>query len=185
VVCVAALWATLEALDLSVKKRRVTPLNRSAPTLPARIAWRETQGSLSVDRLVFIDETWASTAMTRRYGRAKHPRGKQLRAGLKPDTEVEPERSAAWLAHQSGGLGVGGSNPLAPTNKIKGSPNPPSKSKSPVPHQCLKKRVLRGRALSLWRPAMSLYVMAFPEHASDLLKRLGAHNNRLRCNKGL
>ncbi len=25
------------------------------------------------------------------------------------------ERSAAWLAHQSGGLGVGGSNPLAPT----------------------------------------------------------------------
>ena len=29
------------------------------------------------------------------------------------------ERSAARLAHQSGGLGVGGSNPLAPTNKIK------------------------------------------------------------------
>ena len=30
------------------------------------------------------------------------------------------ERSAAWLAHQSGGLGVGGSNPLAPTNIFKG-----------------------------------------------------------------
>ena len=29
------------------------------------------------------------------------------------------ERSAAWLAHQSGGLGVGGSNPLAPTNTLK------------------------------------------------------------------
>ena len=29
------------------------------------------------------------------------------------------ERSAAWLAHQSGGLGVAGSNPAAPTNKIK------------------------------------------------------------------
>ena len=29
------------------------------------------------------------------------------------------ERSAAWLAHQSGGLGVGGSNPLAPTNLFK------------------------------------------------------------------
>jgi hypothetical protein len=26
------------------------------------------------------------------------------------------ERGAVWLAHQSGGLGVGGSNPLAPTN---------------------------------------------------------------------
>ena len=30
-----------------------------------------------------------------------------------------PERSAAWLAHQSGGLGVGSSNLPAPTNKIK------------------------------------------------------------------
>src|SRR5262249_47798615 len=29
------------------------------------------------------------------------------------------ERSAAWLAHQSGGLGVGSSNLPAPTNKIK------------------------------------------------------------------
>ncbi len=26
------------------------------------------------------------------------------------------ERGAAWLAHQSGGLGVAGSNPAAPTN---------------------------------------------------------------------
>ena len=25
------------------------------------------------------------------------------------------ERSAAWLAHYTGGVGVGGSNPLAPT----------------------------------------------------------------------
>ena len=30
------------------------------------------------------------------------------------------ERGAAWLAHQSGGLGVVGSNPAAPTNIIKG-----------------------------------------------------------------
>lgn len=33
-VCVATLWATLEALDLSVKKRRVMPPSRSAPTSP-------------------------------------------------------------------------------------------------------------------------------------------------------
>jgi hypothetical protein len=34
--------------------------------------------------------------------------------------EIErPERSAAWLAHQSGGLGVGSSNLPAPTNEIK------------------------------------------------------------------
>ena len=30
-----------------------------------------------------------------------------------------PERSAAWLAHQSGGLGVASSNLAAPTNEIK------------------------------------------------------------------
>ncbi len=31
-VCVATLWATLEALDLSVKKRRAMPPSRNAPT---------------------------------------------------------------------------------------------------------------------------------------------------------
>ena len=36
----------------------------------ARQTWRKTQGSISIDRLVFIDETWATTNMTRRYGRA-------------------------------------------------------------------------------------------------------------------
>ena len=33
-VCVATLWATLEALDLSVKKRRAMPLSRNAATSP-------------------------------------------------------------------------------------------------------------------------------------------------------
>ncbi len=32
---------------------------------------------------------------------------------------VKSERSAAWLAHQSGGLGVGSSNLPAPTNNFK------------------------------------------------------------------
>jgi transposase len=36
----------------------------------ARAAWREAQKTFDPARLVFIDETWASTAMTRRYGRA-------------------------------------------------------------------------------------------------------------------
>jgi transposase len=35
-VCVATMWATLEALELSHKKRRATPPSRSAPTLPPR-----------------------------------------------------------------------------------------------------------------------------------------------------
>jgi transposase len=41
----------------------------------ARAAWAETQKTLDPARLFFIDETWASTNMTRRYGRApKHER---------------------------------------------------------------------------------------------------------------
>jgi transposase len=46
----------------------------------AREAWRETQGSMSINCLVFIDETWATTNMTRRYGRAR--RGERLVAAV-------------------------------------------------------------------------------------------------------
>ncbi len=42
----------------------------------ARAAWREDQKSLNARRLVFIDETWASTNMTPRYGRCE--KGKRL-----------------------------------------------------------------------------------------------------------
>src|SRR4051812_21370679 len=45
-----------------------------------RAAWFEGQLDLDPARLVFIDETWASTNMARRYGRA--PRGRRLRAGV-------------------------------------------------------------------------------------------------------
>jgi transposase len=41
----------------------------------ARRIWSEAQPGLDVERLVFIDETWASTNMTRSYGRA--PRGQR------------------------------------------------------------------------------------------------------------
>lgn len=42
----------------------------------ARAAWREMQKTLDPQRLVFIDETWASTNMTPRYGRCE--KGKRL-----------------------------------------------------------------------------------------------------------
>jgi hypothetical protein len=45
-----------------------------------REAWFEGQLDLDPERLVFIDETWASTNMARRYGRA--PRGRRLRVGV-------------------------------------------------------------------------------------------------------
>jgi transposase len=48
--------------------------------LRRRQEWFEEQLDLDPTRLVFIDETWASTNMARRYGRA--PRGQRLRAGV-------------------------------------------------------------------------------------------------------
>jgi transposase len=42
----------------------------------ARAQWRALQPGLDPDRLVFIDETWAKTNMTRGHGRA--PRGQRL-----------------------------------------------------------------------------------------------------------
>ena len=45
-----------------------------------REAWFEGQLDLDPERLVFIDETWASTTMARRYGRAS--RGQRLRVGV-------------------------------------------------------------------------------------------------------
>lgn len=44
-----------------------------ADVAAARSAWRTEQGALPVARLVFVDETWAATNMTRRFGRS--PRG--------------------------------------------------------------------------------------------------------------
>jgi transposase len=46
----------------------------------SRAAWRAGQPALSAERLVFLDETWATTNMTRRYGRA--PRGERLVASV-------------------------------------------------------------------------------------------------------
>jgi DDE superfamily endonuclease len=48
--------------------------------LNQRWAWFEEQIDLDPDRLVFVDETWASTNMTRRYGRS--PRGERLRMSV-------------------------------------------------------------------------------------------------------
>jgi len=42
--------------------------------------WRAEQPALDPERLVFVDETWASTAMARRYGRA--PVGERLVDGV-------------------------------------------------------------------------------------------------------
>jgi transposase len=48
--------------------------------LKRREAWFEEQLDLDPERLVFIDETWASTSMARTHGRCR--RGKRLRVGV-------------------------------------------------------------------------------------------------------
>ncbi|GEP61577.1 transposase [Reyranella soli] len=45
-----------------------------------REAWREAQPELNVGTLVFLDETWLSTNMARRYGRCA--KGERLRASI-------------------------------------------------------------------------------------------------------
>jgi hypothetical protein len=48
--------------------------------LTRREQWFEDQLDLDPDRLVFIDETWASTNMARRHGRCR--RGERLRVSV-------------------------------------------------------------------------------------------------------
>jgi len=62
----------------------------------ARAAWREAQKTFNPARLVFIDETWASTAMTRRYGRAL--KGQRL-YGYAPNGHWKTTTFIAALRH--------------------------------------------------------------------------------------
>ena len=62
----------------------------------ARAAWQEAQKHFDPSRLVFLDETWASTAMTRRYGRA--PVGQRL-IGYAPNGHWKTTTFIAALRH--------------------------------------------------------------------------------------
>lgn len=66
--------------DYSQKKTAHATEQDRPDVLKRREDWFEGQLDLDPDQLVFIDETWASTNMARRYGRA--PRGERLRAGV-------------------------------------------------------------------------------------------------------
>ncbi|HEX2134372.1 MAG TPA: IS630 family transposase [Microvirga sp.] len=58
-------------------KKTLVARERDRPDISRRrTQWRTYQGRLDPARLVFIDETWAKTNMTRRHGRA--PRGARL-----------------------------------------------------------------------------------------------------------
>ena len=65
----------------SASKKTLHASEQERPDVARRRArWQQYQGQIDPARLVFIDETWASTNMARRYGRA--PRGARLRAGV-------------------------------------------------------------------------------------------------------
>ena len=63
----------------------------------ARRAWSEAQPGMDIEKLVFIDETWTSTSMTRRYGRA--PRGQRCIASA-PHGHWKTTTFIAALRHQ-------------------------------------------------------------------------------------
>ena len=86
---ITALWKKLTVLEIKVGRSAVgrfllhlklTDKKNSARrgTGKAPCSWREMQKGLDPKKLVFIDETWASTNMTPRYGRCE--RGKRLLA---------------------------------------------------------------------------------------------------------
>jgi len=62
----------------------------------ARRAWSEAQPVMDLEKLVFIDETWTSTSMARRYGRA--PRGQRCIASA-PHGHWKTTTFVAGLRH--------------------------------------------------------------------------------------
>ena len=75
--------------------------------LRRRRAWFEAQPDLEPERLVFIDETGASTKMARRYGRA--PRGERCRAPVPHG----PAPATTYIILSRSGAGHLGSYPAS------------------------------------------------------------------------
>jgi transposase len=64
-----------------VQKKTAHAIEQDRPDVKAkREAWFESQLDLDPERLIFIDETWTTTNMARKCGRAK--KGERLRAGV-------------------------------------------------------------------------------------------------------
>jgi transposase len=72
-----AIWRALRKLDLPRKKKIFRACEQGKPEVQEkRRAFVEKMAALDPERLVFVDGSGATTAMTRRYGRA--PRGQRL-----------------------------------------------------------------------------------------------------------
>src|SRR5262249_10761450 len=75
-----AVWRFFKRKGISFKKSLYASEQDRADIARRRAQWKKYQGRLDPKRLVFIDETWAKTNMTRRHGRS--PRGTRLIAKL-------------------------------------------------------------------------------------------------------
>ena len=72
-----AVWHFLKGTRHHVQKKSLHAAEQDRPDVARRRArWKKYQGRLAPGRLVFIDETWVKTNMTRRHGRAQ--RGQRL-----------------------------------------------------------------------------------------------------------
>jgi transposase len=76
-----AIFRTLRKLKITRKKKSLHATQRDSPRVRRkRRAFRRTVAALDPNHLVFVDETGANTAMTRRYGRA--PRGQRVKGAV-------------------------------------------------------------------------------------------------------
>ncbi|MGH7113828.1 MAG: IS630 family transposase, partial [Stellaceae bacterium] len=76
----SGLWTTLDRLGLTLKKSRAAAEQERPDIAADRADWRSWQPNLTAARLVFIDETWATTNMARPRGRCR--RGERLIAAV-------------------------------------------------------------------------------------------------------
>ncbi|KAA2211205.1 IS630 family transposase [Pseudoroseomonas oryzae] len=78
---ISTLWRFFDRHRITPQKKSAHAAEQGRPDiLRRRWAWFESQLDLDPAKLVFIDETWASTNMARTHGRA--PRGERLRAPI-------------------------------------------------------------------------------------------------------
>jgi transposase len=79
-ISIGALWNRLERMGVRFKKSAHATEQERLDVQAEREAWREAQPELDASALVFLDETWLSTNMARRYGRCA--KGERLRASI-------------------------------------------------------------------------------------------------------
>ena len=76
----SVIWRFFDRHEITFKKRPRTPRSSSARTSEQRREWFGAQLDLDPRKLVFIDETGASTNLARKGGRCR--RGRRLRVGI-------------------------------------------------------------------------------------------------------